>query len=161
ALTISGSSGIDGLASTDDHVSSVVLWNKSGADQTIDLTFSGVPFETGNLRVYRIDGSHASYGDNSDTEGLTPSETYRDVATAGRTWTGTLPSDGVVYLKFDDGTEIDGNSEVDNGTVVRSLSYRPDRTKSSYADFDEQTWTAYLGMASETWADERVGATVD
>src|SRR5690606_22736354 len=150
-----------GLASTDEHESAVVLWNKSGAAHTINLTFSGVPFATGDLRVYRVDGSNASYGDNPATEDLRATETYLDVATAGRTWTGTLPNDGIVYLKFDDGSGIDGNDVVDNGTVLRTHSYRPDRTKSSYADFDTRTWTAYLGMASETWADEEVGVTVE
>lgn len=161
ALTISGATGVDGLASTDEHESAVVLWNQSGSSHTINLTFSGVPFATGNLRVYRIDANNASYGDNTATEDLRATESYLNVATAGRTWTGTLPNNAVVYLKFDDGTGIDGNARVENGTVVRTLSYRPDRTKSSYADFDPTTWTAYLGMASETWADEEVGATVD
>jgi len=160
-LTISGATGVDGLAATDEHESGVVLWNKSGSAHTINLTFSGVPFATGNLRVYRIDANNASYGDNTATEGLRATETYPGVATAGRTWTGTLPSNGVVYVKLDDGTGIDGNARVENGSVVRTLSYRPDRNKTSYADFDPTTWSAYLGTASETWTDEEVGATVD
>lgn len=160
-LTISGVSGIDGLASTDAHRSGVVLWNRSGASHTINLTFNGVPFSTGDLSVFRIDGSNASYGDNPATDDLKTTEFYPGVATAGRTWSGTIADGAVVYLRFDDGMAIDGNQVITNGDIVRTLSYRPDRSKASYADFDPTTWSAYLGMAGETWADEEVGVVID
>lgn len=160
-LTISGVSGIDGLASTDAHRSGVVLWNRSGASHTINLTFNGVPFSSGDLSVFRVDGSNASYGDNPATDDLKATEFYPGVTTAGRTWSGTIANGAIVYLRFDDGTAIDGNQVITNGDIVRTLSYRPDRTKASYADFDHTTWSAYLGMATETWADEEVGVVID
>lgn len=160
-LTITGGTGIDGLAAADDHRAGMVLWNKTGSSHTINAVLNGIAFPTGTLRVYRIDANNASYGDNPATEDLTPVETYANVATAGRTWSGSIPHDGVVYLEFTDGTTIASNQEADNGEIVRTLSYRPDRFKASYADFEPKTWTARLGMATETWADEEVGVTVD
>lgn len=161
SLSITGASGVEGLASTDAHRSGVVLWNRSGASHTINLAFSGVPFQTGTLRVFRIDSNNASFGDNNATEDLSPTEVYANVATSGRTWSGTIPNGAVVYLRFDDASGIDSNQVVANGDIVRTHSYRPDRSKASYADFDPKTWTAYLGMATETWADEEVGVTID
>jgi hypothetical protein len=160
-ITISGASNVGGFASADDHKAGFVLWNKSGASHTINATLTGIGFPTGTLRVYPIDASHASHGDNAATEDLVPSETYSNVATAGRTWSGTIPDGGVVYLEFSDGTGLSSLADNHNAKVLRNLSYRPDRNKTSYADFDPTTWTAKLGMASEQWADEEVGATVE
>lgn len=161
SLSITGGTGVDGIASADDHRAGMVLWNKSGSNHTINATLNGVSFPTGTLRVYRIDANNASYGDNPATEQLVPTEVYTNVSTSGRTWSGAIPNDAVVYLEFDDNTGIASNADAVNGNVVRTLSYRPDRNKTSWADFDERSWTAYLGMAGETWADEEVGVTID
>lgn len=160
-LTIGGGTGIDGFASADDHRAGMVLWNKTGSSHTVNATLNGITFPTGTLRVYRIDANNASYGDNPAKEQLVPTEVYQNVSTAGRTWSGTLTNDAVVYLEFEDNTGIPSNPDAVNGDIVRTHSYRPDRNKASYADFDPRAWTAHLGMATETWADEEVGVTID
>jgi xylan 1,4-beta-xylosidase len=41
------------------------------------------------------------------------------------------------------------------------LRHRPDRAARSWSDFDRRTWTARLGMAGETRAEERMGVVVE
>jgi len=158
-LTIGGS--VDGLASADQHKASVALWNLSGSDQAVNVALNNIPFATGNFRVYRIDATHASYVDNPNSETLTPTEQYPNVQTGGLTWSGTIPSNAVVYLEVEDGSSTTQLNPVTVGKVIRVQNYDPDRTKTSYADFDPKTWIGHLGMAGNQWADQEVGVTAE
>lgn len=154
-LTIDGA--VDGLASSDSHKSGVLLWNTSGSAQDVTAALDNVPFANGNFRVYRIDAEHASYEDNPANETLTPVEQQLGVSTAGLTWSGTIPDHGIVYLEAEDGTGTSSLDPVNVGTVVRDLQYMPNHGKKSYASFDRRTWTAEIGMSTETWADAAAG----
>jgi len=125
----------------------------------VDL--SHAPFATATLRVYRIDADHASWGDDPAREELAPVDTSADVRTAGLTWTGNIPRDGVVYLALDDGTTVSAMPHAPVATIIRTLHYYPDRTTAAYADFDKSTWTARLGMATGQRAEAVVGATLE
>ena len=158
-LTIGGS--VDGLASADQHKASVALWNLSGSDQAVNVALKNISFATGNFRVYRIDATHASFVDNPNSETLTPTEQYPNVQTGGLTWSGTIPSNSMVYLEVEDGSGATQLNPVTVGKVIRVQNYDPDRTKASYADFDPKTWIGHLGMAGNQWADQEVGVTAE
>jgi hypothetical protein len=155
ALTINGS--VDGMASSDGHKAGMLLWNTSGSDQTVSTALQNVPFTTGNFRVWRIDATHASYGDNSANENLTPVQQNLGVSTSGLGWNGTIPDHGVVYVEAEDGTGTDTLAPVPVATPVKDVNYDPDHGKTSWSSFDRNTWTAQLGMASENFADAETG----
>jgi len=160
-VSVSGSEAVGGMAATDGHRADLVLWNSSDDDQTVSVDLSHAPFATATLRVYRIDADHASWGDDPAREELAPVDTSADVRTAGLTWMGNIPRDGVVYLALDDGTTVSAMPPAPVATIIRTLHYYPDRTTAAYADFDKSTWTARLGMATEQRAEAVVGATLE
>lgn len=155
--SFSGGSGIDGMASTDSHKSSVVLWNTSGTTQTINAALNNIPFPTGNMRVHRIDSANSSYGDNPANELLTPVTTNNGISTSGLTWNGTIPDHGVVYIEIDDGTGIDSLAPATVANDIKDLTYDPNHSKLSWGSFDHDLWTAETGMGTENFADEAVG----
>ena len=150
------------LASTDAHASALLLWNRSRSDQRVTVSLDNIPFERGNLRVYRIDEEHASYFENPDNELLVPVETQEDVHTADLTWIGDVPDHGVVYLEIrDDRARSELEAVTAIGEIIRVNRYFPDRSRDSYAEFDRATWIARLGMGSQDSADSRVGLVLE
>ena len=152
---------VDAMASTDGHKASVVLWNDTETTQTGDVNLNNIPFSRGNFRVYRIDADHASYGDNPANELLLPVEEYLGIDTGELSWSGEVPPEGVVYLEVEDGTGISELNHVSVAKVIRKHHYYPERGKSNYAEFDENTWIAYLGMGNERFAHSLVGVTAE
>lgn len=159
ALSISGP--IDGMASSDAHTSGMLLWNTSGSTQSVTSALQNVPFANGNFRVYRIDSTHASYGDNPANETLVPTEQSLGVSTSALGWTGDIPDHGVVYLEATDGSTANDLNPVQVGSVIRDLNYMPNHSKTSWASFDHNTWTAQLGMGAENYADEGTGVVAE
>ena len=157
-VVVDGPDGLEGMASLDRHRASLVFWNRTGQAQTARALLHRLPLTRGHLRVFRIDASHASWGDDPAMERLVPTET-RPLGPKTLDWSGAIPDGGVVYLEADDDS---GRSDLTPGPVakvIRTLHYYPDRAKSAYADFDRNTWTARLGMGSETSAEATVGVT--
>ena len=159
-LSVQGSAQVEGLASSGAHQAALLLWNCSGEEQILNVGLNHVPFARGTLRVYRIDVDHASWGDNPANETLCSAET-RKLSSATFAWSGPIPSDGVVYLEVEDGSGLSERKVTPVARVLRVLHYYPDRASQAYADFDRQTWTARLGMASEKRAEAHIGAVVE
>jgi hypothetical protein len=159
-LDLRGASGIGGMASSDEHRASLVIWNRSGSNQTVKVLLPHIPFPRGSLGVYRIDAEHSSWGDNPTNELLTTVETHPENATDNLQWIGTFPSDGVVYLEVDDSARRELNA-VPIAKLIRVLRYFPDRSSRAYADFDSREWTARLGMATESNAHEQIGVVAE
>lgn len=156
---IEGAEGVEALASSDSHNASLVLWNRSGVEQTVEINLAHIGFPRGSMKVYRIDSEHCSWGDKRTTEELLPCETHASSASA--TWTGGIMDGGIVYLEIQDGSGLSELDAVSVGKVVRTLYYYPDRASSAYADFDKNTWIARLGMAKEQVADLETGVTAE
>ncbi len=159
-LSVNGAPGIAGLASADAHRACALLWNRSGADQEARVQLHGLPFEQATLQVYRIDATHASWGDDPSTEELAVCESA-PAHGSEVSWSGPLPHDGVVYLEVVDVQRAPRREPTRTPTVVRTHHYYPDRTTTAYADFDRTSWTARLGMAQEDQATCMVGVTAD
>ncbi|MBP6965760.1 MAG: cellulase family glycosylhydrolase [Armatimonadetes bacterium] len=154
-VSIEGPQGIGAMASSDEHKCGLVVWNLTGADQTVRVHLDSIPLAKATLRVYRIDAGHASWGDDPANERLAPVEERRDVGTVGLEWTGDIPDGGVVYLEAQDGTTTADPAHV--AEVERIHYCFPDRNSKAYADFDRNTWTARMGMGGEQAADAVVG----
>jgi xylan 1,4-beta-xylosidase len=159
-----GNGYVDGLASVNSHKAAVVLWNQTDADHTADVALNNIPFSTGNFKLYRIDGSHASYYDSAP-ENLDVVEQRLNISTAGLNWSGTIPARSVVYIAVDDNSGVVNfnprASELAVAKDFKTLNYFPDRAKKNYAFFDRKTWIAYLGMGPESIADSLVGVVAE
>jgi len=134
-----------------------VIWNPDPYRRRIDVHLENIPFERGDVRVYRIDADNASYGDGAYEE-LRALETFEDVALGDFSWLDhVIPEHGIIYIEADDGSGLSDLTPVDMAEVIKINRSYPDRGTASYADFDRKTWIARLGMADETRADQQVG----
>jgi hypothetical protein len=152
---------LEAVASSDAHKASLLIWNRSSYDRRVDVQMKGLPFQSGTVRLYRIDSKHASPVDGAD-ENLTVLETYP--ITSASEWSyldGQIPKYGVMYFEATDGTGISELAPVRLGNVIRVDRYYPARGKTkSYADFDRKTWITRLGMMGES-AEQEIGVLAD
>lgn len=152
---------MEAMASSDEHNVGLVIWNPDPYRRRIDIHLNNVPFDRGNIRVFRIDTSHASWGDGGE-ENLIPVEEFTGVETTDWAYLDhIIPEHGIIYVEADDGS---GQSELTPVNVARVLKvnrYYPERGTSSYADFDRKTWIARLGMADDETADQEIGVIAD
>jgi xylan 1,4-beta-xylosidase len=154
--------GLEAIASSDDHKASLLIWNRSSYDRRCDAHLKNLPFQSGTVRIYRIDSKHASPGDGAE-ENLVASETYPITDAAGWSYLdGQIPKYGTIYLEADDGTGLSQLTPARVGNVIRINRYYPARGKTkSYSDFDRKTWIARLGMMDDGTADQRIGILAD
>jgi hypothetical protein len=154
---------VDGLASSDAHKASLVLWNRTDQEQSVHAELEGIPFAKGNFSLYRIDDGHASFFDGA-AENLAATESRAEVKTSHLAWSGKLPGRGVVYMTVGDGTAQDFQSQPRTrrlADVVRVDYCYEKRGTSNYAWFDRKAWTAYLGMGNERAARSLVAVTAE
>lgn len=148
---------LEAMASSDDHNAAVVIWNPDPYQRRIDVHLENLPFERGNVRVFRIDSTHASWGDGAPEE-LEPVEVHEDIELRDYQWLDhIIPQNSIIYIEIDDGSGLSELTPVEVATVAKVNRYYPDRGTTSWADFDRKTWIARLGMAEEEQADQRVG----
>lgn len=152
------------LASANAHKAGVVLWNRTVEDRDVSVHLNNLPFGQGNVRLYRIDGEHASYFDGA-SEDLEVVEQQTDADLSGHVWTGVIPAEGVVYLTVDDGSAPeDFHPEAYHhytASDIRTHYYFEDRKKDNYAWFDRKRWRFYLGMGSQEQARSLAGVTAE
>ena len=129
--------GLTVLASVSETEAAVIVANPTGDDRTVTLRFDG-RLMNAPWRLMRIDRHHASHVDDPNTENLKVDETLLPT----RTWTGVVPSQGVVYL----GSGFPAKSpQIPTGRVVKEIRTFPNRASKAYADFDPADWTVRLG----------------
>jgi xylan 1,4-beta-xylosidase len=151
----------EALASADEHNIGVVIWNPDPYRRRIDVHLHNIPFARGNVRIYRIDTLHASWGDGGE-ENLIPVESFTGVALSDWDWLDHIvPEHGVLYIEADDNTGLSELTPVNVAHVIKVNHYYPARGTSSYADFDRKTWIARLGMGTDANADQEVGVVAD
>ena len=152
---------VNGLASSDVHHSSVLLWNTSGSQQTVNIALNNIPFAKGTMKVNRIDATHNSYNDTPSSEDIAPDVT-NNVSTSGLTWSGSIPDKAVVFIDITDSTGISEDASIFfPASFVRKHYYFPDRSKNNYAEFDRTTWIARLGMSNYDTASSIIGVVAE
>jgi hypothetical protein len=152
---------LEALASADEHTIGVVIWNPDPYRRRIDVHLGNMPFSHGNVRIYRIDTLHASWGDGGE-ENLIPVESLTGVELSDWDWLDhIIPEHGIIYIEADDNTGLSELTPVNVAHVIKINHYYPERGTSSYADFDRKTWIARLGMGNDAKADQEVGVLAD
>jgi hypothetical protein len=159
ALTISGS-GVDAMASSDEHQAAVVLWNALREDREIRVSLRKLAFAAGKMELRRIDREHASFVDNPASEDLDVLGTIGFENSAAQ-WQGVVPAGGVVFLRLHDGTPSPLAGPNRLGTLVRNLYWFFDRGAGVYADFDPRTFVARVGQGGKDFAVALTGAVVE
>ncbi len=152
---------IEAMASSDEHNAAMVIWNHDPYRRRIDVHFQNVPFERGDISIFRIDTLHASFGDGGE-ENLIPVETIENVVMKDWAWLDhIIPEMGVIYIEAKDRSGLSELFPVKVAEVLKVNHYYPQRGTASYSDFDRKTWIARLGMNGETLADQEVGVVAD
>jgi len=152
---------LEAMASADAHNAAVLIWNPDPYRRRIDIHLKNIPFARGNVLVFRIDSTHASWGDGAE-ENLIPVDTLRDVELANWDYVDhIIPEHGIMYLELTDGSGISELTPVAVAKVLKVNHYYPERGTSSWSDFDRKTWIARLGMATDATADQEVGVVAD
>jgi xylan 1,4-beta-xylosidase len=148
---------LEAMASCDEHNIGVVIWNPDPYRRRIDVHLDNISFAKGDVRIYRIDSLHASWGDGGE-ENLIPVESFTDVDLAGWQWLDhIIPEHGIIYIEADDKSGLSELTPVKFANVIKVNHYYPERGTSSWSDFDRKTWIARLGMGDDEDAEQRVG----
>lgn len=144
---------IAGLASRTAEKGALVVWNNNiDNGKNIQIKLSQMPFSSGEVKVYRIDKTHASSYDNAPEELV--AETTIQHGFADYTWSGNIPAEGVIYITYiKSGSSVrDFHPEdqfVSIGNFIKPHYFYYDRGKTFWNHFDEKNWTAYVGSGNE------------
>jgi xylan 1,4-beta-xylosidase len=160
AVSPDGANSLNLLASSDSHTACVVLWNETTAERTATVHLDHLPFTQGNLQLYRIDASHASYGDDPAAERLGVNGTWK-VSAGQAVWTGMVPAESVVFLQASDGSAVSLLRPQKIGTFIRDLYWFPNRGSDAYADFDPHTSIVRVGEGSQSLSAAQIGVVLD
>lgn len=164
ATTEVGYEGIASLASADKNRACTVLWNRTDEDRSVKAVFNGIGFETGHMRIYRMDRQHASYSDGACEE-LEVSESLESICTQGMEWSGMIPASGAVYIVIEDGSFPRDFIQYERCNFmardIETKYYFEDRNRDNYQFFDRKTWKAYLGMGENEKALSLVGVVAE
>lgn len=161
AVSPDGADGLNLMASSDDHTAGVVVWNETAADRAATVHLDHLPFPQGNLQLYRIDASHASFGDDPAAEMLGVNRTWQ-VRSGHAAWAGTVPAESVVFLQASDGdSEASLLRRQKIGTFIRDLYWFPNRGSDAYADFDPRTSILRVGQGSQSPSVAQIGVVLD
>jgi xylan 1,4-beta-xylosidase len=148
---------LEAMASCDEHNIGVVIWNPGPYRRRIDVHLDNIPFARGDVRIYRIDTLHASWGDGGE-ENLIPVESFTDVDLTGWEWLDhIIPEHGIIYIEADDKSGLSELTPVNVANVIKVNHYYLERGTSSWSDFDRKTWIARLGTGDDKDAEQRVG----
>jgi xylan 1,4-beta-xylosidase len=149
-ISFQNAEGVNGMASADNHRTSLLIWNRSSADRTVKAILKHAPFTQGDLSVYRIDGGHSSWGDKPESENLIPVEMKHIFSPDKFEWSGSIPRDGTLYFELNNSRRQTNSMLPVSADIIRVLHYYPDRFSAAYTDFDQKEWIARLGMANES-----------
>jgi hypothetical protein len=145
------------LASRSPAQASAVIWNPSPESRTAVVEFQKLPFSAGTLGVHRIDAQNSVKFLRTGGWEIQPGDTQ---ALAGESaeWRGEIPPQGVVYLRAESATPVAVTNSLPAVRVARLHRWFRDRYAAAYADFDRATFTARLGMSTDSRATAIIGA---
>ena len=150
--------GIRGLASIDENMGAVLLYNRTWKSRCISLDLGDIPFESYSVTVYGIDHDHSNYGVNGGDDAA--SVIWQKDGFHNRTLRlkCDLPSGAAIYVRLtsDDAHEKPVPSQLVNGialqgctaTVLRREYWFEDRQSTMFSEFDLASFTAWAGMGS-------------
>jgi len=157
--------GLKAVSAASEDKISMLVWNTEDEEKAFSFEGQNAPFKSGTMRVYRIDEEHASYFDTKEEE-LIANITKEKVNTQGTVWRGIIPAHAVVYITVNkDKKAVDFKREwTDFAKDIKTQYFFEDRFKKingSYAHFQRNNWTTYLGMGDNDEAHANVAVIVE
>jgi hypothetical protein len=114
--------GVNTLAASGNYNAGVVVWNTNKSEANVAINLNHLPLANGTLELYRIDGTNASYYDNSSTENLAVNSQWNYTGSTSD-WTGSVPAQSVVFIvttPFPPSVPTGGKAVADYGQVALS-----------------------------------------
>jgi xylan 1,4-beta-xylosidase len=143
----SDSPDVEGLASFENGVVGVLLWNRTKSSQSVMLHLAGPHPAHGSAS--RIDADYASWGDHPESDLMVqePVDASTDLKI-------DLPVDGIYWLQLGKPVPV---AVVPDGRILRDWHDYPKRTARAYADVDRRSWTIREGSAGDRDASATAG----
>ena len=151
--------GLHAMASSDDNITCLLLWNEEKVEKQIVINLENTPFDQGCIEIYKLDDQIYQFPENS-TDKLAPIEKLDNVSFKSISLTDIISGEGIVYIRVLNTQSQDSNSASDFN-IKRRYHYYPEREKSNYAEFDSKSKTVWLGMGDEIIAHSMVGISID
>ncbi len=162
SVTTSSRRILRAFASADSNKAAVLAWNRQYDNQRIRIELNNIPFDTCQLRLYRIDEKNAD-AMSGGTQHLEVQESVV-IKSNQSVWEGTIPGRSVIYLILSPSNAKDFTSYLDNYTIghhVRNHYWFEKRQTDAYSWFDSRENTFYLGTGSQTDVRLLCGTTLD
>jgi hypothetical protein len=157
-VAMSAGRPVKGFASANETKAGAVLYTTENKSFPVTVDLSGLPFETGDIRVYAIDAERSNYIITGKSDELECIYEQKGVPTPGLAWAGELAPLGTLYIEITKTgaaespggawTLTEDNKAIAGGvaTVTNKYFWFPERGKKLFAEFDLATFTAYAGM---------------
>lgn len=158
--TISGK-GIGSMASGDEHMAGVVVWNSSAAARKITVRLRNLPFANGVGTQWFIDGKHASLADGAPEKLKAGGDSRIAVQAHGATWTGVVEAQSLVYVQATDGRGASSLRPNRIGAYAGNRFYFSAHPSRPSANFDPFTSVARLSMGAADTGMAAVGNSYD
>lgn len=143
-ISVSGSN-VKGMASASPDCVTIVLWNTSTTDRTLNVTLDDIPFDSGTLEVYHIDEGHNSWYETKKGTLVKSRSEHIEITDGTVGLEDVVRSKGVCFVRILSDNAPVLYRKVALGTIVRTHQWFPKRTNAaSYALFDPKTWTVRL-----------------
>jgi hypothetical protein len=156
-VQLSPATTLKAMASADDDKACILVWNTSSLVKPVHLSIDDINFEVDSMDCYTI--NEHSYGRNDwlKAEGIT-----EHLESGHATITGDISGKGTLFIVLKKRqSSVSPEQTLISANVIRKHHYYPERGKKIYADFDEQLWTARLGMGNEPTGHALVGVTAE
>ena len=155
-VAIENKSLLEMMASADDDLACLIMWNDGELAQKVTISLDNIPFDSGEIEVYLVDDIHYPYPDMSEFE----LEPYKTLGIEESEFELAIQGHGFAFIKAVNTTD-NAAYELPEAKIVRKYHYYPNRGAGNYAEFNEGDWSAWLGMGMAENAISMVGLEID
>lgn len=148
------------MASASRDRASIVLWNDRETNADVEMNLKNLPFAHGELKIYKLDKNYFTPDGEIKYPVLNASAAQEIDSGNPANLQLTLEKEDVIYIEINNDAPAAPESKPDV-KVIRTYHYYPDRSKNSYAEFNENDMTAYLGMGDNEKAEAICGVTLE
>ncbi len=157
-----GNDKLDYLAGVDKDRAGIILYNNTenaeSGEITVTLSCKNLPFDPASLDVYAIGDEYYNGVENEPVKVLHKS--HPDAEDGKITF--TVGYRDSYYVEFNGAETSVVSEDVDLGRIVRKDYWYPTRAdKTPYADFNERSMTAVVGMADNAEGQSAMCVTLD
>ncbi len=139
------------MASSDENFACVLIWNKEDEEKSFALENENIPFEKGDIEVYKLDDELYPYPKHSEFN-IKPTIKLDNTDFKDNNLSLNIGRYGIAFLKIKN-SKSRINEYLPNADIIRKYHYYSDRSSNSYAEFHKPDWSVWLGMGNK--ADSR------